>query len=180
MLLANQIKENNIAEYILYMWKAEDLVRGFNLDINLIKESFIEPNSTSTQDQKEMLDWYNQLIKSLKIQGKTKKGHSNDVNEILIELNYLHNTLINLMQDSNYSSIYKNALPFIEEFRKLSDNQENSDIQMCFNGLYGKLILKLQKKPISDDTELAFSHFRNVLGHLSVKYKQMKAGKLNI
>ena len=54
MLLANQIKENNIAEYILYMWKAEDLVRGFNLDINLIKESFIEPNSTSTQDQKEM------------------------------------------------------------------------------------------------------------------------------
>ena len=84
------------------------------------------------------------------------------------------------MQDSKYSDIYKAALPHIENFRELSSEKEISDIQLCFNALYGKLILKLQGKSISEDSEDSFSHFRNVLGYLSVKYNQMKAGKLNL
>ena len=180
MLLADQIKEKNIAEYVLYMWQTEDLIRGFNLDIDLIEKNIVVQLAKSEDDLDNIKNWYFQLIKDLRIQGKTKKGHCNNVDEILVEINYLHNTLINLMQDSKYSDIYKNALPYIEEFRKHSQEKEISDIHLCFNALYGKLILKLKGNTISEDTEKAFSHFRNVLGHLSVKYKQMKAGQLNL
>ena len=178
MLLAEQIRESNIAEYVLYMWQTEDLLRGFDFDIEKIEQTIL--NDLPNNEKKATKQWYNQIIKDLKIQGKKVKGHSNSINEVIIELNYLHSTLINLMQDSNYSDIYKAALPHIENFRELSSEKEISDIQLCFNALYGKLILKLQGKSISEDSEDSFSHFRNVLGYLSVKYKQMKAGKLNL
>ena len=178
MLLADQIKENNIAEYVLYMWQTEDLLRGFDLDIDLVEKNIFKQ---MPEDQKQATrNWYNQIIKDLKIQGKKEKGHSNSINEILIELNYLHSTLINLMQDPKYSDIYKAALPHIEDFRKLSSEPETNAIQLCFNALYGKLILKLKGESISEDSEASFLHFRNVLSYLSVKYKQMKAGELNL
>ena len=42
MLIADQIKENNIAEYVLYMWQTEDLLRGFKLDIDLVEENIVK------------------------------------------------------------------------------------------------------------------------------------------
>jgi L-rhamnose mutarotase len=180
MVIADQIKENNIAEYVLYMWQTEDLLRGFKLDIDLVEDNIVNQMSNNQKEKEEIKRWYKQIINDLKIQGKKEKGHCNTINEIIIELNYLHSTLINLMQDGKYSDLYKAALPHIEDFRKRSSETEISDIQLCFNALYGKLILKLKGNNISEDTEVSFNHFRNVLGYLSVKYKKMKAGELNI
>ena len=94
MLLADQIKENNIAEYVLYIWQTEDLVRGFNLNIDLIEENVIPQVAQTDEDIQAVKNWYLQLIKELRIQGKTQKGHCNSIIEILGEINYLHNTLI--------------------------------------------------------------------------------------
>lgn len=34
-------KKSNIAEYILYMWQVEDMLRGLGLDINRVKNELI-------------------------------------------------------------------------------------------------------------------------------------------
>ena len=170
MKIAEQLKQNNISEYILFMWQTEDLIRACSCDINIIKQKVLKDNNDEAIEQ-----WYSKQIRALRLEGKTKLGHLNDVQETLLELNYLHGSLINLMQDEKYSEKFKIALPFIEEFKNKSDNKNISEIELCLNALYGKLILKLKGNPISSETEEAFSHFSNLLAHLSVKYKQMKS-----
>ena len=33
MIIASQKKKENIAEYLLYMWQIEDIIRAYGLDI---------------------------------------------------------------------------------------------------------------------------------------------------
>ena len=180
MTIAETIKENNIAEYVLFMWQAEDMVRAFQLDFDSIKSNISKDFNGKEADLHSLLAWYEGLIKKLKVQGKTKTGHINEINEIINELNYLHATLINLMQDPKYTDLYKAALPYINDFRGKSENSNENDVHLCLNAIYAKLILKLKGSEISEETENAFEHFRNVLAHLSVRYKDMKAGTLTI
>ena len=42
MLVASQKRKENIAEYLLYMWQVEDIVRAFNLDIERIRQNIID------------------------------------------------------------------------------------------------------------------------------------------
>ena len=41
MIIASQKRKENIAEYLLYMWQIEDIIRANKLDIDKIKESVI-------------------------------------------------------------------------------------------------------------------------------------------
>ena len=84
------------------------------------------------------------------------------------------------MQDPKYTELYKSALPYINDFREKSEKSNENDIHLCLNAIYAKLILKLKGTEITEETENAFEHFRNVLAHLSVRYKDMKAGTLTI
>ena len=42
MITASQKKRENIAEYLLYMWQIEDLIRANGLDIDKIQENIID------------------------------------------------------------------------------------------------------------------------------------------
>lgn len=42
MYTASQKRKENIAEYLLYMWQIEDLIRANNLDIDKIRSSIID------------------------------------------------------------------------------------------------------------------------------------------
>ena len=58
--------ENNIIEYLLFMYQMEDLMRSCNLNINAVVARFIEPH---IQDKKLVEDykrWYNHIIDDLK------------------------------------------------------------------------------------------------------------------
>ena len=39
MIIASQKKKENIAEYLLYMWQIEDIIRAYGLDICLLYTS---------------------------------------------------------------------------------------------------------------------------------------------
>ncbi|MGL5636915.1 MAG: DUF4924 family protein, partial [Bacteroidales bacterium] len=41
MIIASQKKKENIAEYLLYMWQVEDLIRAFKLDMDQIDQKLI-------------------------------------------------------------------------------------------------------------------------------------------
>lgn len=178
MLIAQQKEKENIAEYILYMWQVEDMIRACNLDIEVVQERIVNPMVDDEVIRKQIRSWYADLISKLKLQGKEKGGHLRQLDEIFIEINYLHGTLIGLLGDEKYKEIYQSAMPMIEDFKTISNTDSITDIEVCFNGMYAKLMLRLQNKPISPETEEAFNAFAKVLAYLSVKYKDMKAGKL--
>jgi predicted metalloenzyme YecM len=52
MLIAKDKLKNNIVEYILYMWRIEDLLRAMNFDMEAIKSNLISIQSDDEQTSK--------------------------------------------------------------------------------------------------------------------------------
>jgi hypothetical protein len=123
--------------------------------------------------------WYTGLAKDMKTQGLHKVGHLLELQEIMLELSYLHNTLINLTSDHKYKGVFERANPLIEEFKERSNLKDKNHVEIAFHALYMKLLLKLKKKEISPESEDAFDAMRVMLAYLSKAYSQMKAGDMD-
>jgi len=178
MFIAAQKLEENIAEYLLYMWQLEDFFRGCNLDINCVQEKLIDTANLNEEEARQVRAWYADFISNMKLEGKEQTGHVNELNEILVELTYLHTSLMNLLGDEKYKSIYKQAIPYLNEFKSKAQIADKTDVEVALQALYSKLLLKLNKKDITTSSEEAFKAFAQMIAYLSAKYKQMKAGEL--
>lgn len=179
MQISQQKLQENIAEYILYMYQIEDIIRACNFDIDVILNNYVKPQLPDDSFIGQYTDWYKKLISEMKANGIQKEGHLASLQEIMIEMSYLHNTLINMTKDQKYIDIFEAAAPFIEEFKEKSDLKNMNQIEVAFHALYMKLLLKLQKKEISAETEEAFDSMRIMLAYLTRGYHKMKAGDLD-
>ncbi len=178
MFISEQKREENIAEYVLYMWQIEDVVRACQFKIESITEFILDKQELTDSDREKLSNWYKDIAQKMQLQRIEKSGHLHEVNDVVQELGALHNSLLTYYKDEKYASIYNVAENYLEEFKKVSNNPNASNIEVFFNALYAKLILKLQGKDISSSTDEAFISFTNVLAYLSAKYKKMKLGEL--
>jgi len=179
MLIAQQKKEQNIAEYIVYMYQIEDILRAFKMDVDAIMENFVIPQLPDRSFEKQYRNWYEGLAKQMKAQKIEEKGHLYELNEIIMELSYLHTTLVNTTRDEKYIGIYDRALPLMEDFKSRSNLKDKNHIELAFHAMYMKLLMKLQKKEISAETEEAFDSMRILLAYLGRAYHKMKSGDLD-
>ena len=180
MIIASQKKKENIAEYLLYMWQIEDLIRVYKLDIDAIQKYIIDPYDISDEKKKEMRDWYESLIEMMRSEGVEKKGHLQLNKNVIIDLTDLHLALLKSPLEPFYGASFFKTLPYIVELRGKSGNEQVGEIETCFNALYGVLLLKLQKKELSENTQVAIKQITTFLALLSEKYKQEKAGDLEL
>ena len=58
MLIAKELRKTNIAEYILYMWQIEDLLRACGFDENLIEQKLVARFNAEEIQRQEILAWY--------------------------------------------------------------------------------------------------------------------------
>jgi len=179
VLIARQKIKENIAEYILYMWQVEDAIRAFDFNTEEIEYNIIRLSYTDDAIIEETKKWYEGLIKNMKSEKIEKKGHLAELNEIIAELYFLHSTLLNISADNQYKIIFDEALPVIIEFKERSNTTTMNDVEVCLNGLYSKLLMRLKKMKISKETEEAFEQFRKVIAYLTMSYHKMKRGDLN-
>ncbi len=77
-----------------------------------------------------------------------------------------------------YKELYDAATPHIEAFKDKSNLKDKNHIEILFHALYMKLLLRLQKKEISSETEESFDSMRILAAYLSRAYHQMKSGEL--
>ncbi len=180
MFISKQKKEGNIAEYILYMWQIEDIIRSCNFDINIIEKNVISKFAAKEQEKEKIKIWYEGLISSMKNENILVKGHLGELNYVIYELTFLHNSLINIYQDKNYIDLHNAALPNIRELNQKSNGSINHDVESCLVGLYGLFLLQLRKKPVSPETTSAMKTFSKLLSYLSIKYREMKKGELKL
>ena len=68
MLIAREKKKTNIAEYILYMWQVEAMLRALNLDIRQVDEKLIGSYRIDEATAKEMHEWYENLIEMMRLE----------------------------------------------------------------------------------------------------------------
>ncbi|MFT4224685.1 DUF4924 family protein [Dysgonomonas sp.] len=178
MLIAQQLKEENIAEYLIYMWQIEDLIRANGLDIDKIEEQIISRFNQPDNVKKEIKEWYENLIDMMRRENVVDSGHLIINKNVISGLTELHIRLLKNTDEDEYSELYYKTLPFIVELRSKSPNKDIPELETCFSALYGFLLMKLQKKEISGETQAAISQIGAFLRLLTQKYKDEKEGRL--
>lgn len=173
MITASIKKKENIAEYLLYMWQIEDLIRANGLDIDKINQTIINQYKDLTDTQrKDMRNWYESLIDMMRREDKIEKGHLQINKNVIIALEDLHHRLLNDPKFATYSAQFYHTLPIIVELRAKAGENKAGEIETCFNALYGILLLRLQGKEISEETLQATAQISKFLAVLAMYYKK--------
>lgn len=180
MLIAKKLKQENIAEYLLYMWQVEDIIRANNLDIDRIQESIIDKFDQPDSIKTEIREWYEGLINMFRIEDKIEKGHLIVNQNIIQDLTELHLRLLKTAQENDYTTIYYKTLPFIVELRSKSQDKDTPELETCFAALYGFLLMRLKQQEISGETQAAISQISSLIRILSKKYKDYNDGLLEL
>ncbi|MCI6160122.1 MAG: DUF4924 family protein [Prevotellaceae bacterium] len=177
MYISQQLRNNNIAEYLLYMWQIEDLLRAYDCSLTRIRREYIEKFDYSNEQKEEMTDWYGDLVRMMNQEGCRATGHL-QINKIVMQqLIELNAQLLDSTQFPFYTSEYYKVLPYVVELRKRGKNMDEPEVETCFNALYGMMMLRLQKKEISPDTEHAIKEISTFIGMLNDYYlKDKKEG----
>ena len=170
MFISQQLRKKSIAEYVLYMWQVEDLIRAYGCSLSRIKNEYVSQFSDYTDEQRsELVDWYGDLIRMINQEGKREKGHL-QINQIVVQdVSDLHAQLLQSSKFPFYNAEYYKVLPFIVELRNRG-SKDVGEIETCLNALYGTMMLRLQKKPISPETAHAVKEITTSIGMLSDYY----------
>ncbi len=177
MLVARKKRKENIAEYILYLYQIEDLIRAFKLDAELIENQLVSKYEVDDKTRAEILEWYVNLVKMMEKEGKSKAGHLQFLLNLIADVNEIHLKLMETQADMNYVKAYQVIAGLITELRQKS-NVENNDVQLSLDAIYGYLMLKIQNKEISVETTEAIKRLSSWLGILSQQYKKFEEGEL--
>lgn len=178
MLLAKQKRKENVAEYILYFFQVEDLIRAFHLDIDQIREKLVSQYNTSDAEMKaEILTWYKNLVVMMEKEGIKTSGHFQFLINLINELNEFHLKLMETGQVPEYVQNYKTVAGLITEL-KLKSNGTKNNILISLEAIYGFLLLKLQKKEVTPETNEAMQRLSNWLGQLSKLFNDYENEKL--
>ena len=178
MIIASKKRRENIAEYILYMWQIEDLIRANGLDINKIKTNVIDSFQLDEAQKKEMEQWYESLIDMMRREGVAEKGHLHINKNILNQLVRLHQALLNDPEFPEYSAEFYRTLPYIVELRSKAGDAKVGEIETCFTALYGMLMMRLQKKEMSEETLNALKQISRFITMLSRDFHLDEEDKL--
>lgn len=170
MFIAKELRKKSIAEYLLYMWQIEDIIRAMGCSLPLIRKAYISKFTDYTDEQKEdEIDWFGNLVRMMNEEGKRDQGHLN-INDIIVrDLVDLHQRLLQSNRFPIYNAEYYKVLPFIVELRGKRD-KNISEIETCLDALYGIMMLRMQKKEISPETEHAIKEISTFIGMLSDYY----------
>ena len=145
------LKKNNIAEHILYLWQIEDYLRAF------------PQQAESNQELQDLLNMMRQ-------ENIMEHGHLQLAQNALRELEELHDDL--LEQEATYRAAMIQLTPSLNLLKAKTDHPTMSNIEACLTLLYQIMLLKLQKRPISSETELVQKQATQLLQYLSKTYKE--------
>jgi len=176
MIIAQEKRKTNIAEFILYMWQVEDLIRASKFDLERIDEIVISKFDLPGETLNEIRTWYSNLITLMAEERIVEKGHMSFLNNLIRELNDLHLRLLQSPGEQKYQLIYRDARSNIRSFIEKSPDTFSSEIEACLTGLYGYLMLRLQQTEISAATKNAMSSFSNLLAALSTRFREVEEG----
>ena len=180
MYISQQLKQQNIAEYLLYMWQIEDLLRAYHFDMDRIKKDIVDTYPVTDEQKATLFQWYKDLANMMHDEGVMEKGHTQINKNIIVWLTDLHLQLLRSPKYPYYSAAYYKALPFIVELRAKGADKDVPELETCFDAMYGVLMLKLQKKGISEETQKAIKVISDLLAILADYYIKDKKGELEL
>ena len=174
MFIAQELRKTNIAEYLLYMWQVEDTIRAFGCSLSRIRKEYIDRFDYTEEQKEEEADWFGNLIRMMNQEGCREQGHLQINKVVMQQLQELNAQLLASSKFPFYNAEYYKVLPYIVELRNRGTNKEENEVETCFNTLYGVMMLRLQKKEITPNTQHAVKEISTFIGMLNDYYLKDK------
>ncbi len=171
MIIAREKRRTNIAEYVLYMWQIEDLIRANELDMDRLRATVIAQYNQTPEITAEIERWYAELVEMMLTEGVRQQGHINIVRIAMMQMEETHTRLMADPKEMIYQGLYYQVLPAIVQLRAKSDGSNMGEIETCLTAIYGLLTLRLQKKEVSEETVRSIKQMSTLLSVLSEKHQ---------
>lgn len=181
MDIAQQKRKENIAEYILYLWQIEDLLRALQLSPEAVYSVLVKPRKLDTAREQMLLAWYMDIADLLAQEKKEESGHLNHTLHLISDLHDLH---LRLMQQQelgeDYRQLYANLAQHLPALRlRLGKESEMSDTELCFRALYAAMLYRIKgkgEKAVADTIEVVSP----VIALLTDYYHKVEKGEIDL
>ena len=155
------------------MYQTEDLIRAYNFDLEEIYKYVIQHFPVEDDKKTRIKAWYRKVANQMKKESLEETGHLDELNQLALELSHFNLEL--LKSDQSYRKIFDQAKLHINR-NAAANGTVTNPIQVCLNGIYGLLILRLNGKPVDDTIKQGAQAFGDVLSYLSFKYQKRNNG----
>ena len=151
MYIAQRKRKENIAEYILYLWQLEDLLRALQFSPEAIYSQLVQKSELDEAKKQEVFFWYMDLVNLLRKEGKEENGHLEHTLHLIDDLDNLHKQLLTLPVGEKYRALYAAVAPEIPTLKS----------KLFFRALYAVMLYRI-KGDRSKENDI-----RNVIGLIS-------------
>jgi len=181
MDIAQAKRRENIAEYILYLWQLEDLLRALQFSPEAIHSQLVAPRKDLPEERKSvLLMWYMDLANLLQQEGKEAKGHLEHTLHLIADLHDLHLQLLKLPAGAHYRETYAKLEPERPRLRAIVGNPGMNDTELCFRALYAAMLYRIkgesEKSAVTDTLE----YISPVIAKLAAIHGKVERGELDL
>lgn len=176
MYIAQKLRQQNIAAYIIYMYQVEDVIRAFGLDAERIRKEYLPRFQYTEQQLDELAQWYANLARMMHEEGCEQTGHVQVVRNTLMLAADRHAELLADPKQPFYSTTYYKALPYIVELRSKGNNREKDEVENCLDAMYGATLLRMKGQELTAETAAALAPISKLMEMLSELYNDVPAG----
>ena len=181
MDIAQAKRRENIAEYILYLWQLEDLLRALQFSPEAIFSTLIAPRKDIADEQKHVfLLWYMDIANLLHQEGKDEKGHLEHTLHLIGDLHDLHLQLMKLPVGEHYRRTYARLEPELPRLRAVLGNPGMNDTELCFRALYAAMLYRIkgegEKSAVADTLEF----ISPVIAELADMHGKVERGEVDL
>lgn len=178
MDIAQAKRRENIAEYILYLWQLEDLLRALQFSPEAIYSQLVAPRKELPEDRKSaLLMWYMDLANLLQQEGKEEKGHLEHTLHLIADLHDLHLQLLKLPAGAHYRATFARLEPELPRLRSIMGNPSMNDTELCFRALYAAMLYRIkgdgEKSAVADTLE----YISPVIAELAALHGRVERGE---
>ncbi|MCF1752426.1 DUF4924 family protein [Mariniradius sediminis] len=169
--------EKNIAEYILYMYQMEDLIRAYDFNMEEIGQYVVSHYPIAESEKQETLSWFAEIAHEMKSSGIEKRGHLVRIQTHMDTLAKIHWEI--LKTDKNYFELFQKAKPHLLQLvLEVKGENPGNEIRICLHSIYGQLLARLKGREIPADILEANERFGDLISYLVFVFHQREREKI--
>ncbi len=176
MIFAKELRKQNIAEYLIYMFHLEDLIRFFDANIEKLYENYICNFDIDKKNLAETKEWFATFCKMMKEEDLMKKGHLQFLKSKMNELESFHLQLLFSSEENNYVQKFNVCINDLNIFKEKSDLNNCGNVETGITALYMLFLMRLKKMEISKETDESMERISRWMSLLSKKYYEFENG----
>ena len=181
MDIAQAKRKENIAEYILYLWQLEDLLRALQFSPEAIYSQLVAPREVADEQKHIYLLWYMDIVNLLRKEGKEQSGHLEHTLHLIGDVHNLHLQLMQNPVGEHYRKTFARLAPQLPQLRAMISRDDVSDTELAFRALYAAMLYRIKgdnkrAEAISDTIELVSP----VVAELAAMYGKVERGEVDL